>query len=92
MARKADHSAAARRIVDEGSSSDGDQEYYDYGTKSKSYLRPRNLAFQVPPPCFINGEIETPAYAAKTPNKLWRLDNVCSVMIKYRLPAPLCKE
>ena len=46
MARKNDHPVASRRIVDEGSSSDGDLEYYDYGTKSKAYLRPRNLAYQ----------------------------------------------
>ena len=46
MARKSDHSTAARRIVDEGSSSDGELDYNDYGAKSKAYLRPRNLAYQ----------------------------------------------
>ena len=46
MARKADQSAASRRIVDEGSSSDGELDYNDYGAKSKAYLRPRNLAYQ----------------------------------------------
>jgi hypothetical protein len=45
MARKSDHSVA-RRIVDEGSSSEGDQEDYDFSSKSKAYLRPRNLAYQ----------------------------------------------
>jgi BTB/POZ domain-containing protein 10 len=45
MARKSDHSVT-RRIVDEGSSSEGDQEDYDYSSKSKAYLRPRNLAYQ----------------------------------------------
>ena len=47
MARKNDHPVASRRIVDEGSSSDGDLEYYDYGTKSKAYLRPGNKSLPI---------------------------------------------
>lgn len=45
MARKSDHSVT-QRIVDDGSSSEGDQEDFGFRAKSKSYLRPRNLNFQ----------------------------------------------
>jgi len=45
MARKSDHSVT-HRIVDGGSSSDGDQDDYGFRSVAKAYLRPRNLNFQ----------------------------------------------
>ena len=76
MARKPEH-PVARRIVDEGSSSEGDQEDYDYGAKSKAYLRPRNLAYQqLSPKASSSG-----CFSASNPEYLRNLDNKITVVV-----------
>jgi hypothetical protein len=70
----------ARRIVDEGSSSDGDQDY-DYSSKSKAYLRPRNLAYQQLSPKASTSGCFSASSVASNSEYLRNLDSKITIVV-----------